>query len=217
VDYAQARINMLKQQVRTFAVFDEYILSVMAKMPREAFVPRDFHQVAYADAMISLTNHRAMLPPKEIARALQALRVQPTEKVLLVGLCDGYLAALLAKLALQVYGVDTDKKLFAHLQEGLDISQLSNVSCVTGDYLQGWQSNAPYDAIVLSGSVSEVSQELLKNLKVGGRLFAIVGDGSMMVATLYKRESEDQWVKHKLFETTCPRVVGAVEPNGFEF
>lgn len=217
MNYEQARTNMVKQQLRTWLVLNTSLLAVVADLPREIFVPEKFQALAYADTAIDMGNHRTMLTPAEVGRAVQALNCQHDEKALCVGMVDGYLAAVLAKQVLHVYGVESDEAILKQQTQNFSTASIDNVTLLAGDYQQGWQQNAPYDVILLSGSVPSVSDEILESLTVGGRLFAIIGDQPVMEATIYHRQEQNQWAKTKLFETSRPRLPGVKEPDPFEF
>ena len=147
-----------------------------------------------------------MLAPKVEARLLQDLQVQPTDKVLEVGAGSGYMAALLAHRAQRVITLEIDAELARMARANLQKAGISNVEVREADGAQGLPAEAPFDVIVLSGSVAEVPQALLAQLKVGGRLSAIVGDEPVMRATLVTRTGEATFTTAQPWDTVAPRL-----------
>ncbi|MBL8316205.1 MAG: methyltransferase domain-containing protein, partial [Rubrivivax sp.] len=162
----------------------------------------------------------AMLEPKVEARLLQELQVQRHEKVLEIGTGSGFMAALLAHRAQQVLTLECEPELArlaraSLLRNGLANVRVVDVTAAAGAH--GLAAEAPFDVILLSGSVSEVPRELLQQLKPGGRLAAVVGDEPVMRARLFKRVGEAAWSETDLFDTVAPRLQGFVEPTRFHF
>lgn len=215
VDYARA--NMLKQQLRTWHVLEPKILDIIANTPREKFVPKGFERLAYADTQIPIGDNRSMMSPKEEARIVQELAIQPTEKVLLIGTDGTYLLNILSKLADQVYAVETDEQIRNTVKAKVEENKLTNVTLIDADIYEGWQDNGPFDVIILSGSVSAVPEHLFDNLSVGGRLFAVIGKEPVMTATFFKRTENGTTKEWHLFETVRPRVPHFKETDTFKF
>jgi protein-L-isoaspartate(D-aspartate) O-methyltransferase len=158
-----------------------------------------------------------MLEPKVEARLLQELRLQRHEKVLEVGTGSGYMAALLAHRAQQVFTLELVPELVEMARANLQRAGVMNATVRQGDGAQGLPGEAPFDAIVLSGSVASVPQALLEQLKVGGRLIAIVGQEPVMRATLFTRSGEREFGEVVLFDTLAPRLQRFAEPTRFAF
>ncbi len=213
----QARYNMVEQQIRPWEVLDQRVLDLMASVPREEFVPARYRKLAYSDMTIPLGDDQVMMPPKVAARILQALNIQPTDKVLEIGTGSGYLTALLAKLAKHVYSVDINPEMTRKAAEKLQSQGIGNVTLESGDAARGWNSHGPYDVIVLTGSVPLLSGSFQNNLTVGGRLLAIVGQPPVMEVVLITRVGESQWARESLFETELPPLLNAPEVEQFEF
>jgi protein-L-isoaspartate(D-aspartate) O-methyltransferase len=212
----QARFNMVEQQVRPWEVLDPEVLEALFQLKREDFVPAAYLNFAYADTEIPLGHGAVMLPPRIEAHALQALRLHKHDKVLEVGAGSGYMAALLASAADHVWSVEIVPELVATARTNLQRAGVANVSIEQGDGLVGLPGSGPYDAIVVSGSVPAVPQTLLDQLKVEGRLFAIVGSGAVMEAQVITRVGVEAFSRKTLLETVAPPLVGAVRPS-FQF
>lgn len=211
-----ARFNMVEQQVRPWEVLDPRVIGVLHGARRELFVPPAQRALAFADTMLPIGHGAAMWTPKLEAHALQALQMTGGERVLEVGTGTGYLAYLLAQLAAQVSTVEIVPELVVSAREHLRQAGVANVSVHEGNGLEGLPGDAPFDAIVLSGSVAEVPRALLEQLKTGGRLFAVVGDAPAMRAMRTTRVGPDTWRSEGLFETQVARLVEPAR-NGFVF
>lgn len=210
-----ARQNMIEQQIRPWEVLDDKVLNLIADVPREEFVPTGFQNLAFADMSIPLDHGEVMMPPKLEARLLQALDVQPDETVLEVGTGSGYLTTLLAKLARHVYSVDIHDSFVETVRGKLSADGVANVTVELGDAANGWPQHGPYDVIAITGSVPVLNRSFQESLKVGGRLFVIVGDSPVMEARLITRLSDTEFRTEDLFETDLPALQNAPQPDRF--
>ena len=210
-----ARFNMIEQQIRPWEVLDQQVLDLLNKLPREDFVPERYRKLAYMDTTISLGNDQVMMPPRVEARILQALNVQPDETVLEVGTGSGYVTALLASLGEHVYSVDINAEMTRTASDKLADRGISNVTLETGDAARGWDAHAPYDVIVITGSLPLLPTSFKQTLKEGGRLVAVVGDSPVMEVVLITRVGESEWAQETLFETDLPALINAPEPERF--
>ncbi|MEY4122634.1 MAG: hypothetical protein RLZZ457_1472 [Pseudomonadota bacterium] len=213
----QARFNMVEQQIRPWQVLDKAVLNVLSHVQRELFVPQAYQALAYTDTEIPLGHGQSMVPPRVDARLMHDLHLTGTEKVLEIGTGSGYLAALLAGRAQRVVSLEINPELAATARANLQRAGITNVDVRVADGSTGASGDAPFDAIVLGGSVAEVPQALLQQLKVGGHLIAIVGQDPVMVATLYTRTSDAAWSSKALWDHTAPRLQGFTEPTRFHF
>lgn len=213
----QARFNMIEQQIRPWDVLDQGVLSLLAVVKREDFVPPEHRGMAFFDTEVPLGHGQVMLAPKVEGRYLQELDVHRHERVLEVGTGSGYMAALLSHKAREVVSVEIIPELAKTAIENLRRAAITNVSVLQGDASKGLPTPGPFDVIVLSGSVASVPRQLLEALKVGGRLIAIVGHEPVMRATLVTRVGDQEFRHVELFDTVAPRLVGFGEPSRFAF
>ena len=211
-----ARINMFKQQLRTWGVLDEQIIRLFANLPREQFVPTDYQQLAYADTMIQIKSS-TMLPPKEQGRMLQALNIKLTDNILEIGTSTGFMTTLLAKLGQTVYSIDNNPELSLQAEKNLTVLHITNAHLSTGDVAKGLPEQAPFDIIMINGSLPTLPRKIKSQLVIGGRICAIIGNSPVMQAKLITRTSEQNWPEENLFETDRPRLAGIEEPAVFEF
>jgi protein-L-isoaspartate(D-aspartate) O-methyltransferase len=216
MDYEQARFNMVEQQVRTWDVLDQEILDLLFAVKREEFVPTAYRSLAFADLELPLANGQCMWSPKFEARVLQALNLKRRESVLEIGTGSGYFSALLARCAANVTSVEIDLTLSALAAATLARNGVANVRCETGDGARGWGSEQ-YDAIVLTGSTPLLPESFFRQLKPGGRIFAIVGDAPAMTARLVNWTAPGSRVTTDLFETVIAPLVNAAAPTRFQF
>lgn len=213
----QARFNMIEQQIRPWDVLDPAVLSLLTVVKREDFVPQAYRSLAFVDTEVPLPGGQCMLAPRVEARLLQELAVHKHERVLEIGAGSGHMAALLAHRAQHVVTMEIRPELARMAATNLQRAAVVNVDVRTGDGARGLAAEGPFDVIVLSGSVAEVPQTLLAQLKVGGRLVGIVGQQPVMRATLVTRGSEHGYASVELFDTVAQRLVGFDEPTRFSF
>ena len=213
----QARFNMIEQQIRPWDVLDQGVLSLLAVVKREDFVPAEHRAKAFFDTEIPLGHGQFMLAPRVEARFLQELDVRKHERVLEIGTGSGYMAALLAHKAREVVSVELQPELAKAAIANLRRASITNAVVLEGDASKGLPTQGPFDVIVLSGSVAAVPKALLAELKVGGRLIAIVGQEPVMRATIVTRVGEQEFRNVEVFDTVAPRLSGFDEPSRFTF
>ncbi len=217
MDIERARYYMIEQQIRPWEVLDQQVLDLLFKVRREDFVPAVYRSLAFVDMEIPLGHGEAMWMPKMEARVLQALALRKGDRVLEVGTGSGYLTALLASLAAEVVSVEIVPELKDAAGQKLAAHGYSNIRLEQGDAARGWEQGAPYDAIVLTGSTPVLPEAFLRQLAVGGRLFAVVGETPVMRAELLTRVAEDAWHTEVLFETEIKALANALQPERFVF
>lgn len=212
-----ARFNMVEQQIRPWDVFDKRVLDMMSAAPRHEYVPAVYRNLAFADIHIPLANDREMMSPKVEARLLQALEIQPTDKILEIGTGCGYLTSLLATLGGHVHSVDSDAEMSKLAHDNLVAHTVDNVSLEVGNATASWDAHQPYDVILVNGALPEISDSLIRNLTIGGRLIAIVGKPPIMEALLIQRVGASNWSDVALFETDLQLLPGTETPDKFVF
>jgi protein-L-isoaspartate(D-aspartate) O-methyltransferase len=217
MNFEQARFNMIEQQIRPWDVLDTNILHLLSVVKREDFVPPAHKALAFADLEIPLGQGQCMLAPRVEARLLQDAKVQKHEKVLEIGAGSGYLTALLAHRAQRVIALEIKPELAAMARANLQKAGIHNAEVREFDGAKGAPAEGPFDVIVLGGSVTEVPQTLLANLKVGGRLLAIVGEEPVMRATVITRTDEANFNTSQPWDCAAPRLLNFPEPSTFKF
>jgi protein-L-isoaspartate(D-aspartate) O-methyltransferase len=217
MDFERARFNMVEQQIRPWDVLDHQVLDLLMRVRREDFVPQQYRMLAFADLEIPLGHGERMLQPKLEARMLQELALTRNDKVLEVGTGSGYMTALLASLARHVHSVELIPEFAAAADGKLRAQGLHNVTLEIGDAARGWDSQAPYDVIVLTGSVPILPSAFAASLNPGGRLIAVVGEPPVMEARLITCVAPGACKATDLFETCIPPLRNVLLPERFVF
>jgi protein-L-isoaspartate(D-aspartate) O-methyltransferase len=213
----QARTNMVEQQIRTWEVLDQDVLDLLYVVPREEFVPPAYRNLAFSDLEIPLEGGERMWCPKLEARVLQELAPRRSERVLEIGTGSGYLTALLAHRAAEVVSLEINPALAAFGRENLARHGADNVKLVVADGARGYAQGAPWDVIVLTGSVPVLSKSILESLAPGGRLFAAVGEAPAMSAQLVTCAAPGAQRSVTLFETVLAPLANCERPSRFAF
>lgn len=218
LDETLAQHTMLVSQIRTWDVFDAHVLHAMSQVPREQFVPPTLRALAFADSVLPLGDGEEMLAPRVAARLLQAVDIQPGDKVLEVGTGSGYVTACLAYLAAQVHTLEIRPELAKAAKARFAALKLGNITAKTGDvFAAGWCADGTYDVIVVTGSLPQFDPNLLACLRLGGRLFVVVGVAPVMAAQRVERLDFDAYRTTTLFETCVPPLRHAPQPSQFQF
>lgn len=217
----EARVNMIKQQIRPWGVLAPEVLDLLEVVRREAFVPPAYKELAFSDTEIPLPCGENMLTPLFEARILQEANVKKHENVLEIGAGSGYMAALLADRARHVTTLEIEPALKALAEQNLKAYGVTNVEVVLADGAQGWsgngQNSGPFDVIVISGSLPTLPDAFLKQIKVGGRVLATIGEAPVMQAQMVTRVSDTSFEVTKLFETCIKPLRHALTPSHFKF
>ena len=211
-----AREQMIGQQVNTWEVFDDRVLQVMREVPRERFVPQAWQGVAFADAPIPLPHGQSMLPPKVHGRILQALALEPAYVTLEIGSGSGFLSACMGKLAARVRSLEIVPELADLARSNLLATAINNVAVEAADGMR-LDEELAYDAVAVTGSLPLYDERFQRALKIGGRLFVIVGQAPVMEAWKITRVGEREWQREGLFETIVQPLVNAPRPPEFVF
>lgn len=211
-----ARQQMVDQQIRTWEVLDPRVLDVLSRVPREAFVPAGYRELAFADAPIPIGFGECMLAPKLQGRILQALGVIASDSVLEIGTGTGYLSACLSLLGGVTHSIDIHADFVASAAANLRAVPQARVQLETRDAF----SPAPlgeYDAVAVTGSLPVYDTRFERALRIGGRLFAVVGVPPVMDAVLVRRVAGAEWTRESLFETVLEPLINATAAQGFVF
>lgn len=183
MDFEAQRLAMVESQIRPNEVTDRRLLEAMRAVPREGFVPPKLRPLAYMDEAIEVfpsvdgAPARYLLAPMVLARLIQLAAVEPGDHVLDVGCATGYSTAVLAQLGQKVIGLEPEPELAEAARDNLRKLEITNAEIVEGPLAQGYEAQAPYDVILLNGSVPEPPRALIEQLKEGGRLTAVLWSG----------------------------------------
>jgi protein-L-isoaspartate(D-aspartate) O-methyltransferase len=183
---------------------------------REEFAPVRYRDVAFADSPIPLAHGQTMLPANVHGRILQALAVGEADVGLEVGAGSGYLSACLGKLAARVRSLEIFPELAELARANLLAARINNVSVEAADAMQVTEQSA-YDVIAVTGSLPIYDERFQQALRIGGRLFVVVGQPPIMEAWRVVRVGEREWQRQALFETVIEPLVNAPRPSAFVF
>ncbi|AXK38959.1 protein-L-isoaspartate O-methyltransferase family protein [Crenobacter cavernae] len=219
MDFEKARFNMVEQQIRPWDVLDIKILDLLFAVKREDFVQPEQRDIAFVDVQLPLPNGTLMLEPKVEARLVQDLDIRPTDRILEVGTGSGYVTALLATLGREVVSVEIDPAQKARAEANLRKAGVDNATVLDGNGIEGVPGKAPFDAILVGGSLPVVPEALKQQLAIGGRLAVVVGDEPVMRAIVVTRDSETAFGETVSFDTVVPRLAKAcaLAPSAFRF
>ena len=203
--FSQARQTMVDCQIRPTKVTDENIIDAFATVPREAFVGRNQRAIAYVDEDLPLPGGRCMMEAMVLARLIQALNVDKSDNVLVIGAATGYGAAIMARLAGSVIAVETRTQMVEKAQETLVSIGTDNAVAIKGRLTDGFANEGPYDAILIEGAVETVPDRILDQLGNGGRLVAVwrPEDAAVGVASIWTKAG-DEFVRSPLFDAQVP-------------
>ncbi len=213
----QARFNMVEQQVRTWEVLDSDVLDALREVPREDFVPTDYRRMAFSDLRIPLGHDQVMMKPIEEGRMLQALEIQPGQRVLEIGTGSGFISACLAWLGASVLSIDIIEEMIERAGRSHTHLSIEGVELRCADALGDFDPGETFDAVAVTGSAAEVPERFLQWVKPGGRLFAVRGFSPIMEAVAMTRTESDHWQVESLFDTDLPRLIGAEDRPQFQF
>lgn len=221
MNFVAARSAMVESQLRPNKVTDARVLRAMGILPREAFVPAPFRTLAYMDGAATVADSgpgkRQLLPPMVLARLIQAAEIRAGDRVLDVGCATGYSTALLSGLAGSVVGLECDGELAETARSNLEALGISNASIETGDLAAGYPEKAPYDAIVLNGSVTTIPQSCFEQLREGARVVAVIArPGEMGNVRVYLNINGEISSRY-IFNAAAPRLPIFAEAPGFVF
>lgn len=175
-DFAAQRHGMVERQLQARGIKDERVLTAMAKVPREEFVPVDARAEAYSDGPLPIGYDQTISQPYIVAFMTENLRLKPSDRVLEIGSGSGYQAAILAELVADIYTIEIVEPLAKTAEATLQRLGYKNVHIKVGDGYKGWPEEAPFDAIIVTCAPENVPQPLTDQLKDGGRMVIPVGE-----------------------------------------
>ncbi|MBA2127516.1 protein-L-isoaspartate O-methyltransferase [Hyphomicrobium methylovorum] len=211
---ALQRKNMVEGQVRPSDVTDRRITAAMSTVPRECFVPPEWQKFAYSDETLMIAPGRFLLAPAALAKLIQTAEIDKGERVLVIGGCAGYAAALISQFTPNVIALLPDEAALRETNEALATAGIGNVTVVVGPLASGDTAHAPYDAIVIEGGFEDVPEALSAQLAPSGRLVGIeVGHGVGRAFVLQK--TDRAFARRDVFQAAAPLLPGfeALKPE----
>jgi protein-L-isoaspartate(D-aspartate) O-methyltransferase len=198
LDYVARREQMVRTQLAGRDIHDPAVLAAMGHVPREAFVLKSYRAHAYDDAPLPIPANQTISQPYIVAYMIAALALRPEDRVLEIGAGSGYAAAVLSRIAGQVYTVERHRKLVDFARERLEKLGYDNVHVRHGDGTRGWREHAPYDGIIVAAGGPAVPASLRDQLVVGGRLVMPVGRSRRQQHLIRVTRTEDAVYKEEM-------------------
>ena len=201
-----AKFNMIAQQIRPWEVLDERVLEVIDSVDRINFVPEMYRGLAYADCQVPVCAGVKMFPPTVEGRLLQALMIEESDSILEIGTGSGFITTCLARLGAKVTSLEVNPQSLEIASQNIEKQNLSNIDLIESN-CHDFKSDVTYDVIAITGSVTEIPQNIKSLLNRGGRMFVIVGEVPVMQALLLTRITDSEWITESLFETSLPALI----------
>lgn len=209
-EYAAQRNRMVVQQIEGRGIYDAAILRAMRQVPREHFVPDPYKPYAYDDTPLPIPGGQTISQPYVVALMIEALRLDPDDRVLEVGTGSGYAAAVLSRIVAEVYTVERLRKLVDYASKRLLLLGYDNVRVAQRDGTLGWLEYAPYDGIIVAAGGPNIPNSLRVQLAVGGRLVMPVGDAERRQQLIcLTRRSETDFVEEDMGPVKFVPLIGA--------
>jgi len=208
-DTQRAREEMVARQLEARGIIDPAVLHAMLEVPRELFVPEGMRSRAYADAALPIAEGQTISQPYIVALMAMALQLKPDDRVLEIGTGSGYAAAVLSRIAREVFTIERHEGLARAARQRLDMLGYSNVQVAHGDGTLGWPEHAPYDAITVAASGPQVPDALRTQLRLGGRLVMPTGSSRVEQKLVrVTRTSEDSSKQEELVSVSFVPLIG---------
>lgn len=174
--YREARKEMVSTQISLRGVSNKDVLSAMIEVPRHSFVPKKLVSQAYEDHPVPIGQGQTISQPYVVALMTESLKLKGDERVLEIGTGSGYQAAILSRVAKEVYSIEIKERLYKKASKVLQSMGFTNVKTRHGDGYFGWAEAAPFDCIMITAAIDHIPPPLLKQLKKGGRLILPLGN-----------------------------------------
>ncbi len=174
--YREARKEMVSTQIRLRGVSNKDVLNAMIEVPRHSFVPKKLVSQAYEDHPVPIGQGQTISQPYVVALMTESLKLKGDERVLEIGTGSGYQAAILSRVAKEVYSIEIKERLYKKASKVLQLMGFTNVKTRHGDGYFGWAEAAPFDCIMITAAIDHIPPPLLKQLKKGGRLILPLGN-----------------------------------------
>ncbi len=210
--YQQERKQMVDTQIQARGVKDPGVLRAMLKVPRHLYVPQRLKTHAYEDNALPIENNQTISQPYIVALMTELAQLKPDDKVLEIGTGSGYQAAVLAEIVKDVYTIEIIGELAEQAKKRLDSLGYKNIHIRHGNGYLGWPEHAPFDAIIVTAAPKDIPQELVRQLKTGGRMVIPLGSLYQDLYVITKREDGTIEKRHVIPVRFVP-MVGNNEKN----
>jgi protein-L-isoaspartate(D-aspartate) O-methyltransferase len=208
-DLEKLRDKMIEKHLKARGIKNPAVLDAMREVPREAFVPESMAESAYEDSPLPIGQGQTISQPYIVAAMTELLEPSKDDRILEIGTGSGYAAAILSRVAAQVFTVERYESLAAAARQRLHDLGYVNIHVLHGDGTLGWPEHAPYDAVVVTAGAPDVPKPLKEQLGIGGRL--VIPTGSSLSQTLIRirRTSENEYERENLFIVRFVLLIGS--------
>ncbi len=206
-DLALARERMVVEQLERRGIRDRRVLAAMRVVERDRFIPAELATQAYEDEPLPIGADQTISQPYMVALMCEVAGLSGHERVLEIGTGSGYAAAVLARLAQEVYSVECLPALYERARARMEAMGIANVYLACRDGSEGWPEHAPFDAIVVSAAMPGIARPLLEQLKPDGRLVAPIGEDDLQTLVRISRRNES-WNEEYFGECRFVRMTG---------
>jgi protein-L-isoaspartate(D-aspartate) O-methyltransferase len=189
--------QMIEEQIKARGIYNNRVLNAIRAVDRADFIPDEMLPHAYEDCPLPIGKGQTISQPYIVAYMADVLDLSPDAKVLEVGTGCGYNAAVLSRIASQVYSIEIIDWLGKYGKENLEKAGIDNVQTKIGDGYEGWPEKGPFDAIILTAAPPYIPNPLKQQLKIGGKLLAPIGKEIQQLIRLEKT-SEDTYHQETL-------------------
>ncbi len=207
VDLSEARERMVSEQLERRGIKDPRVLAAMRSVERDRFIPAEYAEHAYDDGPLPIGSSQTISQPYIVALMSEAAALDGNERVLEIGTGSGYQAAILSRLAPEIYSIESIPSLHDHARLILDTLGVRNVHLRCGDGSVGWPEKAPFDAILVTAAMPGVARPLLEQLSPGGRLVAPIGEEELQTLVRLQRIN-NSWQEEYFGECRFVRMTG---------
>ena len=214
-DFEWKRERMVEEQIKRRGVEQKAVLDAMREVPREVFVPEKYMTTAYSDRPLPIGEGQTISQPYMVAMMVESLQLKPDDKVLEIGAGSGYAAAILSRVAGEVYTVERHRSLAEQARERFQELGYDNIHVRHADGTKGWAEEAPFDAVVAAAAGPTVPDSLKAQLAPGGRLVIPVGQrmGAQTLMRVTRADEDGDFEEENL---GAVRFVPLIGSEGFE-
>lgn len=217
MDFALARENMIKSQLRTNHIIDDAVIAAFEKIAREDFMPEGYHESAYLDEDVPLKDGRVMMEPLLAAHILQSAKIKTDDQVLVLGAATGYEVALIAEFTRSIIAIENDLSLRKKMEETLAKHDKEYVAVLDEDYTQGYADEAPFDVIIILGATPNAPEHIGLQLRDEGRLIYIDRTQNSIGYLTKWVKSGDHFAKQVIRPAQVPILNGFEQKQEFKF
>ncbi len=183
----QQRERMIREHLTSRDITDQRVIDAMREIERELFIPEKYFIDSYGDHPLPIGHGQTISQPYIVALMSQLCEFTGTEKVLEIGCGSGYQAAILSRLAKEIYSIERIEALACRAEQLLSEAGCNNVKVIHGDGFEGYQEAAPFDVVLLTAAPDRIPQKLIDELADNGRLIAPVGESVQKLVKIVRR------------------------------